>query len=94
MGTGGKLERVKGIEHSYSTWKFSNFLYCAQSIMGVAKERYSCNSNDLPDNFDGKKHELVHSEHFDVPPNQITAWKDQLEGGASGVPATDVKSLK
>lgn len=43
------------------------------------------------------------AEHFDVHANQITAWKAQLEGGASGVfgpggaapavPAIDVKSL-
>jgi transposase-like protein len=43
------------------------------------------------------------AEQFDVHPNQITAWKAQLEDGASGVfgpdsaapatPAIDVKSL-
>ncbi|WP_334386903.1 IS3 family transposase [Bradyrhizobium sp. AZCC 2262] len=43
------------------------------------------------------------AEHFDVHPNQITAWKSQLEGNASEVfgpgggppaaPAVDVKSL-
>src|SRR5258706_15597074 len=43
------------------------------------------------------------AEHFDVHPNQVTAWKPQLEGGASNVfgtgspapvrPAVDVKSL-
>jgi transposase len=43
------------------------------------------------------------AEHFDVHPNQITAWKSQLEGSASDVfgsaggtlatPAIDVKSL-
>jgi transposase len=41
--------------------------------------------------------------HFDVHPNQITAWKSQLEGGASEIfgsgggppaaPAVDVRSL-
>ncbi|MHC1950831.1 IS3 family transposase [Bradyrhizobium sp. UFLA06-06] len=43
------------------------------------------------------------AEHFDVHPNQITAWKSQLEGSASDIfgpgggtpatPAIDVKSL-
>ena len=43
------------------------------------------------------------AEQFDIHPNQITAWKAQLEGGASEVfgsgnmalaaPAIDVKSL-
>jgi transposase len=42
------------------------------------------------------------SDHFDVHPNQITAWKSQLEGRASEIfgpgggpttPVVDVKSL-
>ena len=43
------------------------------------------------------------AEHFDVHPNQITAWKSQLEGNASEIfgpgggppaaPPVDVKSL-
>ena len=43
------------------------------------------------------------AEHFDVHPNQITAWKSQLEASASEIfgpgsgtratPAIDVKSL-
>jgi transposase len=43
------------------------------------------------------------AEQFDVPPNQVTSWKAQLEGGAADVfgpgggtpapPAVDVKSL-
>ena len=44
------------------------------------------------------------AEHFDVHPNQVTAWKAQREGGASDVfgtgssataaPAVDVKWLR
>jgi transposase-like protein len=43
------------------------------------------------------------AEQFDIHPNQVTAWKAQLEGGAADVfgpgnggaaqPAVDVKSL-
>ena len=43
------------------------------------------------------------AEHFDVHPNQVVAWKTQLEGGAADVfgagrgsqqePAVDVKQL-
>ena len=43
------------------------------------------------------------AEHFDVHPNQVTAWKGQIESGASDVfgsgssapaaPEIDVKSL-